>query len=116
NIGVVTGYTGDSTLTEQGLKSELKRYKKGVDAVMDLKNSKLDAVVIDSPTAERFITQFGGLKGMKDTAVFGKEEYAIAVKKGNTELLEKVNTTIKRLKENGDIARFATEVDGRLGK
>ena len=30
-----------------------------------------------------------------------KEDYAIAVKKGNTELLESINKTIKRMKEDG---------------
>lgn len=114
-VGVITGYTGDSALSDKGFKDELQRYKKGVDAVMDLKNGKLDAVVIDSPTASRFIQKFGGLKAVNDDAAFEKEEYAIGVKKGNTELLEKINATIKRLKENGDIERFAEEVDARLG-
>ena len=32
---------------------------------------------------------------------FTEEEYAIAVKKGNTELLDKVNGALKNLKESG---------------
>lgn len=32
-----------------------------------------------------------------------KKEYAIAVKKGNTELLEKLNAAIAELKEDGTI-------------
>ncbi len=32
-----------------------------------------------------------------------QEEYAIAVKKGNTELLEKINTALNELKEDGTI-------------
>ena len=82
--------------------------------VMDLKNGRLDAVVIDSPTAARFIQKFGGLKGIEDKEAFATEEYAVAVKKGNTVLLAKINATIKRLKEKGDIDRFAEEVDSRL--
>lgn len=115
-IGVVTGYTGDSALVEMGFEANLQRYTKGVDAVMDLKAGNLDAVVIDSPTANRFVEKFGGLKGIVDENAFEKEEYAIGVKKGNTELLEKINATIIRLKENGDIDRFAEEVDSRLGE
>ena len=113
-VGVVTGYTGDSALVEKGFDAELNRYTKGVDAVMDLKAGNLDAVVIDSPTANRFIEKLGGIKGIVDEEAFVTEEYAIAVKKGNAELLEKINATIRRLKENGDIDRFAAEVDGRL--
>jgi len=115
-IGVVTGYTGDSALVDMGFESDLHRYTKGVDAVMDLKAGNLDAVVIDSPTANRFIEKFGGIKGINDEAAFEQEEYAVGVKKGNTELLEKINATIKRLKENGDIDRFAEEIDARLGE
>lgn len=113
-IGVVTGYTGDSALVEKGFESNLKRYTKGVDAVMDLKAGNLDAVVIDSPTANRFVEKLGGIKAINDEAAFETEEYAIGVKKGNTELLEKINATITRLLENGDIERFAAEVDSRL--
>ncbi len=112
-VGVITGYTGDIALGEMGLTDELQRYKKGIDAVMDLQNGRLDAVVIDSPTASRFMQSFEGLKGIEDSA-FATEEYAIAVKKGNTELLDKINATITRLIENGDIERFAAEVDARL--
>ena len=36
------------------------------------------------------------------------------MKKGNTELLNKINAALKSLKEKGDINRFAEEVDGRL--
>ena len=110
----ITGYTGDIALGEMGLTTELQRYKKGIDAVMDLQSGRLDAVVIDSPTAARFIQKFDGLKGVEDKEAFATEEYAVAVKKGNTELLEKVNATIKRLMENGDIDRFSEEVDSRL--
>lgn len=113
-VGVITGYTGDIALGEMGLTTELQRYKKGIDAVMDLQSGRLDAVVIDSPTAARFIQKFDGLKGVEDKEAFATEEYAVAVKKGNTELLEKVNATIKRLMENGDIDRFSEEVDSRL--
>lgn len=115
-IGVVTGYTGDSALVDMGFESDLHRYTKGVDAVMDLKAGNLDAVVIDSPTANRFIEKFGDIKGINDEEAFETEEYAVAVKKGNTELLEKINETIIRLKENGDIDRFAEEIDARLGE
>ncbi len=110
-VGVVTGYTGDTVVSEMdGVTVE--RYKKGIDAVMDLNSSRLDAVVIDSPTANRFISKFQDLKGVVDP-IFETEEYAIAVAKGNTELLDKINTTIKRLKDNGDIERFAEEIDAR---
>lgn len=114
-VGVVTGYTGDLTLSEiDGI--ELARYQKGIDAVQDLINGKLDAAVIDSPTATSFIAKNPGLKGINDDSVFETEAYAVAIKKGNTELLEKVNATIKRLNEADEIAKIAADVDGRLAQ
>lgn len=114
-VGVVTGYTGDLTLTDIG-GIELARYQKGIDAVQDVINGKIDAAVIDSPTAASFIAKNPDLKGIEDDTVFEKEEYAIAIKKGNSELLEKVNATIKRLNEENAIAKIAEEVDGRMAQ
>ncbi len=114
-VGVVTGYTGDLTLSEiDGI--ELARYQKGIDAVQDVLNGKIDAAVIDSPTAESFIAKNPELKGITDDSVFETEAYAVAIKKGNTELLEKVNATIKRLNESGEIAKISADVDGRLAE
>ncbi len=114
-VGVVTGYTGDLTLSEiEGI--ELARYQKGIDAVQDLLNGKIDAAVIDSPTAASFIAKNPSLKGITDDSVFETEAYAVAIKKGNTELLEKVNATITRLNESGEIAKISADVDGRLAE
>lgn len=112
-VGVVTGYTGDLALSEvEGI--ELSRYQKGIDAVQDLKNGKIDAAVIDSPTASSFIAKNPQLKGVTDDKFFETEEYAVAIKKGNKELLDKVNATIKRLKETGEISKISEEVDARI--
>ncbi len=112
-VGVVTGYTGDLALSEvEGI--ELSRYQRGIDAVQDLKNGKIDAAVIDSPTAASFIAKNPELKGVTDDTFFETEEYAVAIKKGNTELLEKVNATIKRLNDSGEIAKISEEIDGKL--
>ena len=45
--------------------------------------------------------QTEGLKILEES--FTDEEYAIAVKKGNTELLEKINGALKTLKDNGTL-------------
>lgn len=114
-VGVVTGYTGDLTLSEiEGI--DPARYQKGVDAVQDLINGKIDAVVIDSPTAEVFIAKNPGLKGVEDPEVFAEEHFAIAVKKGNAELLAEINTIIKKLKDAGEFDRIAAEVGNRLAQ
>ena len=114
-VGVVTGYTGDLTLSEiEGIN--LSRYQNGIDAVQDLKNGKIDAAVIDSPTAESFMAKNAELKGITDDSVFETEEYAVAVKKGNKDLLNKINSTIKNLKESGKISEIAAEIESHLAQ
>lgn len=116
-VGVITGYTGDTSLTDAKVDTQMtvKRYNKGVDAVEELKNGKLDAVIIDSPTAESFVKQnSSAIKGVEDANFFKKEEYAMAVKKGNKDLLDKVNAEIKKMKQSGRITEIANEVNERL--
>lgn len=107
-VGVVLGYTGDSIVTEtlQIPDDKITRANRGVDVVQDVKNGKLDAVVIDSATGKA-LAEKNGLKVVEDSEVFDTEEYAIAVNKGNTELLEKINAVLKEMKANGEIDALA---------
>lgn len=101
-VGVQLGTTGDiyvSDLEADG--TTVERYNKGFEAVQALSQGKIDAVVIDGEPAKTFVAQTEGLKILEES--FTDEEYAIAVKKGNTELLEKINGALKTLKDNGTL-------------
>ena len=74
---------------------------------MELVNGKCDAVVIDSATASKYVSDNEGLKIVEDSEAFGSEEYAIAVAKGNTELLNKINATIEKMLSDGTIAELS---------
>lgn len=108
-ITVIQGYTGETAVQEMGY--EYEAFKKGTEAVLELVNGKCDVVVIDSATANQYIKNNEGLKIVEDDEAFASEEYAIAVQKGNTELLDKINASIAKLKEAGTIdelsAKFA---------
>ena len=106
-IGVIDGYTGQTCVEELGYK--FSGYKKGADAVLDLANGNLDVVVIDSATAEKFIGENKDLKIVKDSETFEDEQYAIAVKKGNKELLDSINKSIKAMKESGEIGEISAK-------
>lgn len=102
-IGVQSGTTGQ-TWCEENTDSDVITFKSGMDAALDLKNGAIDAVVIDELPAKRIVEQNSDLKILD--LRFTKEEYAIAVKKGNTELLDSINKTIAEMKENGDYERL----------
>lgn len=114
-VGVVLGYTGDAIVTDDlALPEEMiTRANRGLDVVQEVKNGKLDAVVIDSATGKA-LAEKNGLKVVEDAAAFETEEYAIAVKKGNTELLEKINETLAEMKASGEIEKLAMEYDEKL--
>ena len=101
-IGVQLGTTGDlycSDLESEG--STVERYNKGFEAVQALLQDKVDAVVIDSEPAKVFLEQTEGLKILDES--FTDEEYALVIKKGNTELTDKVNAALGKLKEEGKL-------------
>lgn len=99
-IGVQLGTTGDALATElEG--TTVERYNKGLEAVQSLTQGKVDAVVIDQATAEAFVKKTEGIKILDEK--MSEEEYAIAVKKGNTELVDQMNKAIDELKAEGKI-------------
>lgn len=107
-VGVVLGYTGDSIVTDDLKVAEenITRANRGVDVIQDVKNGKLDAVVIDSYTGKA-LAEKNGLKVIEDAAAFEAEEYAIAVAKGNTELLDSINKVLEEMLANGKIEEIA---------
>ncbi len=109
-VGVVIGYTADTIVTEDLALDEanIVRANRGIDVVQDVKNGRLDAVVIDSYTGIK-LAESTGLKVVEDEEAFAAEEYAIAVKKGNSELLETINATLAEMKENGEIEELAAK-------
>jgi ABC-type amino acid transport substrate-binding protein len=99
SIGVQLGTTGD--LYASDVTESVQRYNKGFEAVQALAQDKIDAVLIDDQVAKALAAENADVKVL-DTP-FTVEEYAIAVKKGNTELLDKINTALAELEESGKL-------------
>lgn len=106
-ICVVQGYTGEVCVQDMGYTYEA--FKKGTEAVMELTNGKCDVVVIDSATAQKYVKDNEGLKIVEDPGAFESEEYAIAVQKGNTELLDKINKSIDKMLADGTVNELAVK-------
>lgn len=109
-VGVQTGTTGDKYCTNEDGTSEIKvgsveRYNKGMDAVSDLIAGRIDAVVIDDFPAQKYVEKNSD-KIAKLDDMLTSEQYAIAVKKGNTELTDLINETLKELKDSGDLQKI----------
>ncbi len=101
-IGVQLGTTGDIEASEYEKDgATVKRYSKGSEAVQALMAGQIDCVIIDSQPAQKFVENADGLKILDEP--FVEEEYAICLKKGNDDLLEKINGALKELKEDGTV-------------
>lgn len=106
-IVVIQGYTGETCVQDMGYPYEA--FKKGTEAILELNNGKCDVVVIDSATAQKYVKDNPDLKIVEDSDAFEAEEYAIAVKKGNTELLNQINASIDKMLADGTISELAAK-------
>jgi polar amino acid transport system substrate-binding protein len=99
-IGVQTGTVAD-TVVASGIKdAKISRMKKDADNVQDLITGRLDAVLLDNSPAKVFADQLSDKIKLIDTPL-DTEDYAVAVGKGNADLLVVVNAVIKDLKDSG---------------
>ena len=102
NIGCQLGTTGFYIADEDIEGATATGYNKGVDAVNDLINGRVELVIIDKNPAMVFGEKFSDKVKVLDGAQFGfeMEQYAIALPKGS-ELVGKVNDALKELKADG---------------
>ena len=96
-----TGYIYASDTPDNGGYGEehVTAYETGALAVEALKNGQIDAVIIDNEPAKAFVAANPGLKILDGEWV--SEDYAIGLKKGNTQLLEAINKAMAELKADG---------------
>ncbi|MBQ7583778.1 MAG: basic amino acid ABC transporter substrate-binding protein [Lachnospiraceae bacterium] len=109
-IGTQLGTTGDFIVEEiEGATDQ--QYNKALDAVNDLVNGRLDAVVIDSNPAGVFTSKFPDkIKDLNGVDFgFEIEEYAIALPKGDTALKEAIDVAITDIKEDGTFDKLVDE-------
>jgi polar amino acid transport system substrate-binding protein len=99
-VGVQLGTTGDIYVDDIE-DATVERYGKGFEAVQALLQDKVDAVMIDNQPAQVFVSQNEGIKIVDEA--FTEEEYAAAIAKDNTELLDQVNDAIAELEESGEL-------------
>lgn len=75
-----------------GLNIDIKSYSSYVLAVQDLVNGRIDAVLVDSPVASMFAKKYSvAVSAVIETG----ESYGLAVRKEDTELLNKLNKALE---------------------
>ncbi len=100
-IGVQTNTTGDIYATDEYGDEAMKRYNRGAEAVVALNQGMIDAVIIDLEPAKSFVANNEGLTILETE--YATEEYAIALAKENTELLDQINTALQEMIDDGTV-------------
>ncbi|MGX7204222.1 amino acid ABC transporter substrate-binding protein [Enterococcus pingfangensis] len=72
------------------------------EAMIDLENGRIDGLLIDKVYADYYLKQAGKLDAFNIFSVgFKNEDFAVGARKGDKELVEKINSAFKDLQENG---------------
>ena len=114
-VGVQTGTTGDEAVSKlQGKNSaNIKRFESTPLALKELEAGGLDAVVADNGVVVNYVTNNPGAKlRMVSDPAFEPEQYGIAVRKGNAELLGKINDAIAAIKTDGTYEKIYSSYFG----
>ncbi|WP_400162649.1 basic amino acid ABC transporter substrate-binding protein [Brevibacillus sp. TJ4] len=115
NIGVQGGTTGEEVVKKAfgDTYSGLKSYDDMPSAIDDFFNGRVAAAVGDNGVIAYYANKNPNAKfKMIQDDSFEKEYYGIMVKKGNTEIMEKINAGLKTIKENGKLQEIYNEYFG----
>lgn len=111
-IGVQKGSIQEGIAKDNFDADNIKSLDKVTDLVLDLKNNKVDAVLAEEPVAKINVQKNEGIAIAENLEVKDPDGgSAIAMKKGSTDLLEQVNKTIKRLKDEDKINQFVMDAN-----
>ena len=107
-ISCQEGTTGEQYLLDN--EYEVQSYKTGAEAISALVAGKVQAVVIDDAVAKALSAKQEGKTVVLDEPMT-KENYAIATKLGNDELVEKINAALAEVKAEGKLAEIFAKYD-----
>lgn len=114
-VGVQTGTTGDEAVTKLLGKNStnVKRFESTPLALKELEAGGVDAVVADNGVVIHYVANNPGgkFKTVSDPE-FVPEQYGIAVKKGNAELLGKLNEGLKAIRADGTYDKIFAQYFG----
>jgi polar amino acid transport system substrate-binding protein len=98
-IGAQTGTTGAGWAEDNMPNATLQKYDLYVDAVLDLVNGNVDAIILDEPVAKVFAED--GNKHVEYVIVTG-ENYGFGVREDETELRQQINTELASFMSSED--------------
>lgn len=113
-VGAQKGTTQEGIVKEQITGSELKALGKVTDLMLEIKNKKVDALVVEQPVGKAYVSKNSDLVISDVKVKIQDEGSAVAVKKGSSDLVEAINKTLDKLIKSNSIDKFVTEANEKV--
>lgn len=104
-LGVSIGSTGEEAARKIP-GANVRVFNAINEAFLEVQNGGVDAVVNDIPTNEYYVSHAGNKNVRTAEVALTKEDLGIAVLKGNTELLTKIDDGLAKVKANGKFSEI----------
>lgn len=114
-IGTQLGTTQETYANENFKDSEVKSIQDTGNMMMELKNKTFDVVFMSKAPAEKFAQMQDGLVTV-DIGVPNEPGFSAAVKKGNTALVDEINSVIDKLNSEGKIQAWIEQYSQEAGE
>lgn len=108
-IGVQKATIQEDLAKEQIENVEIEALTSIADLVLELKSNRIDAVIAEAPVASAYAKNIDGIEVADVQFETSDSGSAIAVSKGNEDLVEAINKTIDRLIEENKIEEFVVD-------
>ena len=109
NVGVQNGTTYQQYVVAEAKQYAAKSYASLQDAILDVKNGRIDVIFGDTAVLADMLTKEPNLTFVGDKVdnkkYFGNG-FGIAVNKGNTDLLAELNKGLATIKANGEYQKI----------
>jgi polar amino acid transport system substrate-binding protein len=104
-VATVRGSTGDIAIKELVPTAERVKFERNFEALQALKEHRVEAFVQDYVLLYDLLRKNPGLK-MANLQPFRPARYGLAVRKGDREWLDFINSTLEKMKESGEYEKL----------
>jgi len=115
-VGLQLGSSSEKALTDDkataGTIKEVKKYSDNTEALMDLSQGRIDAVVVDEVVGRYYISKKPGVYKTLDED-FGKEDYGVGIRQSDKTFKEELNKTLDAMKADGTSDKISQKWFGK---
>lgn len=108
-IGVQKATIQEDLAKEQIKDANIEALTSIADLILQLKSNKIDAIIAEGPVAGAYANNLDGIEVADIEFATDDSGSAIAINKGNEDLVEAINKTLDKLVENNQIEQFVLD-------